>query len=54
MPPLKWLNETPMYLLLVCNDLFMINLINKHETISSNYISKSESKKKNPKTSLAL
>ena len=30
----------------VCNDLFMINLINKHETISSNYISKSETKKK--------
>ena len=38
MPPLKWLNETPMYLLLVCNDLFMINLINKHETISTTFL----------------
>ena len=27
-----------MYLLLVCNDLFMINLINKHETISTTFL----------------
>ena len=34
----KVIERDSMYLLLVCNDLFMINLINKHETISTTFL----------------